>query len=73
MPEPEVKIYLHDGHVMMIRKWHSEGEGLLLIIDAKETVAGNDDDSRRYLMERVLKAVRESAYRLVCPEDSEEE
>ena len=73
MPEPEIKICLHDDHVMMIRRWHSEGKGLLLIIDDKETVAGNDDNSRRYLMERVLKAVRESAYRLVCPEEEPEE
>ena len=69
MPEDEVKIYLHDGHMMMIRKWHSDGEGLLLIIDNKETVAGNDEDSRRYLMERTFKAVRESVYRLTNPKE----
>lgn len=71
MPEEEIKIYLRDGCLMVIRRWHSQGKGIILIINEKETAAGNDDDSRRYLVERVLKAVREDVYHLIVPEEKE--
>jgi len=72
MSEPDIKIYLHDGRKMVIRRWYSEG-GLILNINHKDTVAANDEDSRRYLMERVIKALREDAYRLMHPEEESEE
>lgn len=72
MPKEDIKIYLHDGCLIQIRKWFPESGGLILSINGKDTAAGNDEDSRRYLMERVLKAVRDSAYRLMHPEEGED-
>lgn len=69
MPEEDIKIYLHDGCLMQIRRWFPESGGLILNINGKDTAAANDEESRRYLMDRVLKVVRDSAYRLMHPEE----
>ncbi len=69
MTEEEIKIYLHDGTIMRLRKWFPEGGGSILSINNQDTLAANDDDSSRYLMERVVKALRESVYSLFNPED----
>ena len=66
-----IKIDLHNRDLWDLTAWHGH-EGLLLTINGNQIIGANDEDSRRYLMERVLKAVRDSAYRLMHPEEEEE-